>query len=157
GESDVCEQNDRGSHLPWRDRRPADRVGRAASVVRTGLRGRRRRGGHDRAERLPALLDAGPDRNHQREDPNARLKASRQVLDQRCAMNCFTHGRVAAVGLCGVCQKAVCHEYVARDTPRLICRACAARGSLLPYGWYGGYGYSYEYRSSTTIGGWPLL
>jgi hypothetical protein len=75
-------------------------------------------------------------------------------------MNCFTHGRTAAVGLCGVCQKAVCHECVGRDTPRLVCRACAARGGALSYPWYGygyGYGYSYEYRSSLTIGGWPLL
>ena len=69
-------------------------------------------------------------------------------------MNCFTHNRNAAVGICGLCQKAVCHECVARDTPRLVCRACADRGSVLPYGWYG---YGYEYRSSTTIGGWPLV
>lgn len=72
-------------------------------------------------------------------------------------MNCFTHGRTAAVGLCGVCQKAVCHECVARQTPRLVCRACAACGSALPFGRYGWYGYGYEYRSSMTIGGWPLI
>ena len=75
-------------------------------------------------------------------------------------MNCFTHSRTAAVGLCGVCQKAVCHECVARDTPRLVCRDCAARGGLLSYPWWGygyGYGYSYEYKSSLTLGGWPLI
>ncbi len=71
-------------------------------------------------------------------------------------MNCFTHSRTAAVGLCCFCQKAVCHECVDRDTPRLVCRDCAARGSSLGYPWYG-YGYSYEYKSSLTIGGWPLL
>lgn len=73
-------------------------------------------------------------------------------------MNCFTHSRTAAVGLCGVCQKAVCHECVARDTPRLVCRACAARSGALSYPWYGyGYGYSYEYKSSLAVGGWPLV
>lgn len=73
-------------------------------------------------------------------------------------MNCFTHSRTVAVGVCGVCQKAVCHECVARDTPRLVCRDCAARAGALSYPWYGyGYGYSYEYKSSLTIGGWPLV
>lgn len=72
-------------------------------------------------------------------------------------MNCFTHSRTAAVGLCGVCQKAVCHECVARDTPRLVCRACVALGSAPPFGWCGWYGYGYEYRSSMTLGGWPLI
>jgi hypothetical protein len=72
-------------------------------------------------------------------------------------MNCFVHGRTAAVGLCTSCQKAVCRECVARDTPRLVCRTCAARGAL-SYPWYGyGYGYSFEYKSSMTIAGWPLL
>jgi hypothetical protein len=70
-------------------------------------------------------------------------------------MNCFTHSRTVAVGLCGVCQKAVCHECVARDTPRLVCRACAARGSSPWFGWCGWYGY--EYKSSATIGTWPLI
>ena len=73
-------------------------------------------------------------------------------------MNCFTHSRTAAVGICSVCQKAVCHECVARETPRLVCGACAARSGALPWGWYG-YGWygSYEYKSATTIGGWPLV
>ena len=75
-------------------------------------------------------------------------------------MNCFTHSGKAAVGICVVCQRGVCHECAARETPRLLCRACAARGSTPGYawyGWYGGYGYSYEYRSSAAIGGWPLI
>jgi len=70
-------------------------------------------------------------------------------------MNCFTHSRIAAVGLCAVCQKAVCHDCVARETPRLVCSTCAARGGVLGYGWYPGYGY--EYKSSTTFAGWPLI
>ena len=74
-------------------------------------------------------------------------------------MNCFTHSRNAAVGMCALCQKGICHECVASEAARLVCRACAARGNALPYRWYGwyGYGYSYEYRSSTTLGGWPLI
>jgi len=74
-------------------------------------------------------------------------------------MNCFTHGRNAAVGMCALCQKGICHECVAKEVPRLVCRSCAARGTTLPYssGWYGGYGYGYEYKSSTSIGGWPLV
>jgi len=74
-------------------------------------------------------------------------------------MNCFTHSRNAAVGMCALCQKGVCHECIAKETPRMVCRDCAARGSALPSGWYGwyGYGYGYEYKSSTTIGGWPLI
>jgi hypothetical protein len=71
-------------------------------------------------------------------------------------MNCFTHGRTAAIGMCVLCQKGVCHECVAKQAPRIVCHGCAARGSVLPYGWPG-YGYGYEYRSSTTIGGWPLV
>ena len=71
-------------------------------------------------------------------------------------MNCFTHSRSAAVGMCAICQKGVCHECVARQTPRLMCTACAGRGgSVLGYGWGGWYGY--EYKSSMTIGGWPLI
>ena len=62
-------------------------------------------------------------------------------------MNCFTHARNAAVGLCTVCQKAVCHECVARETPRLACKTCVERGA--PMG--------YEYRSEMTIAGWPLV
>ena len=72
-------------------------------------------------------------------------------------MNCFTHRHDAAVGLCAVCQKGVCHQCVAAEKPRLVCRTCVASGSVLGYGWYGGYGYGYEYKSSMTIGGWPLV
>jgi hypothetical protein len=39
-------------------------------------------------------------------------------------MNCFTHSRSAAVGMCVLCQKGVCHECVVKDTARLVCRAC---------------------------------
>jgi hypothetical protein len=39
-----------------------------------------------------------------------------------------------------------------------VCRDCAARGGALSYPWWGsGYGYAYEYTSSLTIGGLPLL
>jgi hypothetical protein len=62
-------------------------------------------------------------------------------------MNCFVHERVAAVGLCAVCQKAVCRDCVGRDTPRVICRTCIERRATV----------GYEYRSSLAIGGWPLL
>jgi hypothetical protein len=69
-------------------------------------------------------------------------------------MNCFTHSRSAAVGMCVLCQKAVCHECVAREVPRLVCDACSARGGVMGLGWYG---YGYEYKSSMTIGSWPLI
>jgi len=72
-------------------------------------------------------------------------------------MNCFTHSRSAAVGMCVACQRGICHECVAQEAPRLVCRACAARGSAIGSGWYGWYGYGYEYKSSITIGGWPLV
>ena len=72
-------------------------------------------------------------------------------------MNCFTHSRNAAVGMCALCQKGVCHECIANAMPRIVCVGCAARGSVLPYGWYGWYGPGYEYRSSVSIGGWPLV
>jgi hypothetical protein len=45
-------------------------------------------------------------------------------------MNCFTHSGAAAVGMCVLCQKGICHECVARETPRLVCRACDARGGV---------------------------
>jgi len=72
-------------------------------------------------------------------------------------MNCFTHSRSAAIGICGLCQKAVCHECVAQEMPRLVCRACATRGTVPGYGWSGWGWYGYEYKSATTIGGWPLV
>jgi hypothetical protein len=72
-------------------------------------------------------------------------------------MNCFTHGRNAAVGMCALCQKGVCRECIEAEAPRIVCRAFAPRGGVLPFGWYGWYGFGYEYRSATTIGGWPLI
>lgn len=62
-------------------------------------------------------------------------------------MNCFVHDRVQGVGICGVCQRAACRECVARESPRLVCRACAARGPVL----------GFEYRSRAEIAGWPLV
>jgi hypothetical protein len=62
-------------------------------------------------------------------------------------MNCYTHSPKAAVGICSVCQRAVCHECVSRDTPRLVCTGCAGRGAVL----------GYEYKSSATVGAWPLV
>ena len=62
-------------------------------------------------------------------------------------MNCFVHNREAAVGLCVACQKAVCPQCVGRGEPRLVCRACTQSRTVL----------GFEYRSSTSIGGWPLI
>src|SRR4029453_3417207 len=72
-------------------------------------------------------------------------------------MNCFTHSRTPAVGMCVVCQKGVCHECVARKSPRLVCRTCSTAVAPVGFGWGGWYGYGYEYKSSTTIGGLPLV
>jgi hypothetical protein len=62
-------------------------------------------------------------------------------------MNCFLHDRVAAVGICAVCQKAVCRECIGRDAPRIVCRACLAQRATV----------GFEYRSAATVGGWPLV
>ena len=62
-------------------------------------------------------------------------------------MNCFVHDRSPAVGICAVCQKAVCRQCVGLDTPRIVCRACLGRQTVL----------GFEYRSRTSIGGVPLI
>jgi hypothetical protein len=62
-------------------------------------------------------------------------------------MNCFIHDRSPAVGLCAVCQKAVCRQCVGLDTPRLICRTCLESRTVM----------GFEYRSRTSLGGWPLI
>jgi hypothetical protein len=62
-------------------------------------------------------------------------------------MNCFVHGRTAAVGFCVFCQKAVCHECVGKDSPRLLCRNCIQQSTIL----------GFEYRSTASIAGWPLI
>ena len=72
-------------------------------------------------------------------------------------MNCYTHSRVAAVGMCAVCQKGICRDCVARDVPRLVCRDCASARGAVGFGWSGWSGYGYEYKSPITIGSWPLV
>src|SRR5215471_20269328 len=63
-------------------------------------------------------------------------------------MNCYTHTSRPAVGICAICQKAICPDCVGRDAPRLACRSCVDRGVLL---------YGFEYKSSVAIGEWPLV
>ena len=62
-------------------------------------------------------------------------------------MNCFVHDRAAAVGICSVCHKAVCRECVGGDVPRLVCRTCVGRRTIV----------GFEYRSAVSIAGWPLV
>jgi hypothetical protein len=62
-------------------------------------------------------------------------------------MNCYVHDRSAAVGICAVCQKAVCRACVGADTPRIVCRSCVERRAVL----------GLEYQSAAAIGGWPLI
>jgi hypothetical protein len=62
-------------------------------------------------------------------------------------VNCFNHDRVSAVGICAVCQKAVCHQCVGSDSPRIVCKTCLETQAML----------GYEYRSSISIGSWPLI
>ena len=73
-------------------------------------------------------------------------------------MNCYTHAQRPAVGMCAVCQRGLCRDCVSVETPRLLCQSCAARGVFPPVMAGGGfYGWGYEYTSSMSIGGWPLL
>jgi hypothetical protein len=74
-------------------------------------------------------------------------------------MNCFTHSRTPAVGMCVVCQKGICHECAAGASPRLVCRTCSTTAVPIGFGrgWGNWYGYGYEYKSLTTIGGLPLV
>lgn len=62
-------------------------------------------------------------------------------------MNCYVHEGASAVGLCTVCQKALCRQCVAQESPRMICRLCIDRGTM----------YGFEYRSAASIGSWPLI
>ena len=63
-------------------------------------------------------------------------------------MNCYTHTNRPAVGICAVCQKAICSECVGRDAPRLVCRECVERRSIM---------FGFEYTSTAMIGSWPLV
>ncbi|HEY7169825.1 MAG TPA: hypothetical protein VH417_03200 [Vicinamibacterales bacterium] len=62
-------------------------------------------------------------------------------------MNCYTHPQTAAVGLCALCQKAVCRGCVGVDSPRLLCGSCVERRARL----------GFEYRSAVSVGEWPLI
>jgi hypothetical protein len=62
-------------------------------------------------------------------------------------MNCFVHDGSPAVGLCAVCQKAVCRKCVGVDTPRVVCQTCIAQRTVI----------GFEYRSPISIAGWPLI
>jgi hypothetical protein len=62
-------------------------------------------------------------------------------------MNCFTHDRTPAVGMCAVCQKGVCRDRVGLDAPRVVCRTCAEERRVV----------GFEYRSSIARGSWPLI
>src|SRR5712671_4582618 len=49
--------------------------------------------------------------------------------------------------MCTVCQKAVCHQCIGSDSPRLVCKSCLETRAVL----------GFEYRSSIGIGSWPLI
>lgn len=62
-------------------------------------------------------------------------------------MNCYLHDRSPAVGVCAVCLRAMCRHCVGVDAPRLVCRTCAERRTVM----------GFEYRSRARIAGWPLV
>jgi len=62
-------------------------------------------------------------------------------------MNCFVHPAEPAIGVCTVCGKAICTHCVGRHSPRLLCASCASGHGFL----------GFEYRSKTTVRGWPLV
>jgi hypothetical protein len=62
-------------------------------------------------------------------------------------MNCFVHDRSVAIGLCAVCQKALCRACVSRSAPRLVCRDCAESRAV----------FGFDYRTQASIGSWPLV
>lgn len=62
-------------------------------------------------------------------------------------MKCRLHYSVDALGACHFCKTPVCFDCAARMSPHLVCTTCAARGVTT----------GFEYRTSASIGGWPLL
>lgn len=62
-------------------------------------------------------------------------------------MNCFVHDRSVAIGLCVVCQKALCRDCVGTSAPRLMCRTCTETRA----------GLGCDYRSELSIAGWPVV
>jgi hypothetical protein len=61
-------------------------------------------------------------------------------------MQCFVHDGTDAVGICGVCGKAVCRDCVLPSAPRLVCRACDTSSI-----------HGFEYKSEASIGTLPLV
>jgi len=61
-------------------------------------------------------------------------------------MQCYNHGGAEAIGVCGVCGRAICRDCVLTDAPRLVCRTCA--NTTL---------YGYEYKSELSIGNLPFV
>jgi len=62
-------------------------------------------------------------------------------------VNCYNHPQTAAVGVCALCQKAVCRQCVGADSPRIVCGSCLEQRPIV----------GFEYRSAMEIGGWPLI
>ncbi len=62
-------------------------------------------------------------------------------------MNCYVHDRQTAIGICALCQRALCRECVRIEQPRLVCVACGERGGVI----------GFEWKSRARIGSWPLV